>query len=75
VELARVLHNVIDFSVRNQPDIPGVMCAGERMTEALLEALRKAADELHTVDVAVIDAEITRLEQRVGVLKKGALAR
>jgi hypothetical protein len=74
VELARALYHVIDFSVRHQPDVAGVARAGERMTEALLEGLRKAADELYTPDAAMIDAEITRLEQRMAALKKGALA-
>jgi hypothetical protein len=74
VELVRVLHRVIDFSVRHQPEIPGVVRAGQRMTEALLEGLRKTADEISTPDVAEIDAEITRLEQRLAALKRGVLA-
>ena len=63
VELARVLNFCISFSEKHHPGI-ALTSAGERMRGGLIEALRKACDELKPlcVDMDVIEREIDRLQ-------------
>ena len=74
VELARVLSFVINYSVANHPAM-SLTRAGARMTEALIDALRKAGEELAPCpDLNVIEREIARLQARIGERKEALAA-